>query len=199
VTVLILILFQIPFPPTSNSGCLPPPLEILNNIGLRDIFDFKEYTVESLASVAPQVTEDVSIPVLDRVMTAHCECVLVMFLMNKFEKSDAFEIGVSKSSCWPCTVYLEELGRFENLKISISSTHCKTYAGWQFPSTLQRHQPIYQRMMDRTEDRISEFLRSVEARRRSDSQYISSEDEDQDPGVFIKDLRALRAKELGME
>jgi hypothetical protein len=190
--------FQIPSPPTSCSRRLPPPLEILNLIGLRKISNFEEHTVESITSIAPQVTEDVSLPVLDRVMTAHCECVLVMFLMNEFGKSDAIEVGVSKSSCWPCTVYLEELCRVENLKISISSTHCKTYAGWQFPSTLERHQSIYQMMMDRTEDRISEFLRSVEARRRSDSQYISSEDEDQDQKVYNKDLRALRDEEPGM-
>jgi hypothetical protein len=192
------MIFQIPYPPTSSSGRIPPPLEILNNIGLRKILNFEEHTVESITSVAPQVTEDFSIPVLDRMMTAHCECVLVKFLMDEFGKSDAFEIGVSKSSCWPCTVYLEELCRVENLKISISSTHCKTYAGWQFPSTLGRHQSIYQRMMDGTEDRISEFLQSVEARRRSDSPYISSEDEDQDQKVYNKDLRALRDEEPGM-
>ncbi len=76
-----------------------------------------------------------------------------------------------------CAVYLEELARTENLKIFLSSTHCKTYEGWQFPSAVGNHQGVYDRMIERTEQQIVEFMQDAEAPRKSDSNFISSDDD----------------------
>ena len=167
---------QVNSPSYSTISSLPPPLTFLNRVGLEKIPDYENHTVRSIRSSAPNVTEDLSSPILNRMMIVHCECVLAMFMMTQIIKPRPFEIGVSKACCWPCTVFLDELSQVENLDITIASTHSKTYGGWQFPSTFAHHQPIYQRMIDRTEERISEFLCNAEARRRSDSQYVGSGD-----------------------
>ncbi len=76
-----------------------------------------------------------------------------------------------------CAVYLEELARTETLKVFLSSTHYKTYGGWQFPSAVGNHHGVYGRMIERTDQQIVEFMQDAEARRKSDSNFISSDDD----------------------
>lgn len=123
------------------------------------------------------MTENLSSSVHSRITMAHCECVLTLFMVKKLMNSSFLEISVSKACCWPCLVFLEELSRTENFIIFVSATHCKTDGGWQFPSNSEFHQSIYHRMITRNEDNVSGFLGSAQARRRSDSQFVSSSDE----------------------
>lgn len=174
---MILTIIQVNSPSTSVINSLSPPLVILNSVGSRKISGYENHTVESIKNSAPNMTENVSSSILNRVMIVHCECVMAIFMMKQTIKPRPFEIGVSKTCCWPCTVFLEELSRIEDLSISISSTHSKTYGGWKFPSSFAHHQPIYDKMVVGIENRISDFLWSTEAQRRSDSQYVSSGDE----------------------
>ena len=168
------------FSPNLAIGALSPPIEVYNRLGLGSILEYEAHTPESIIKNAPQVTEDLASSPHECLMTAHCECVLVLSMISKENGATPLEIGLSKASCWPCITFLEELSSIEKKSIFISSTNNKTYGGWQFPSTIGQHQPIRLHMINQTEKRIVEFLKNVEAQRMSDSQYVSSNSETED-------------------
>lgn len=75
--------------------------------------------------------------------SVHCECTLVMKIVDDLLRSPAqhsfvtLEIGVSKSLCGLCEVFMGCIGqRFPNLKIVVSTRHYKNVAGWRFPPSV---------------------------------------------------------------
>lgn len=173
-----------------------PPLETLNNIGDRFVKEYVSFSADRLRELAPEMDATLEYPSDSSVVGVHCECTILMRMMNLGFSLGEIEIGVSKSCCWPCALFLEEIRSMTDFKISVSSVQAKTYGGWRFPSDENRHKIIQDRMAGKCEQALVAFLRVMKHRKLSDSEYNSSGEEssDAEEGLLAEDFETMSAK-----
>jgi hypothetical protein len=69
----------------------------------------------------------------------HAECNLAAQLLAEATAArGGIDIGVSRYTCWLCTLFLAELARAADMPIIISKHHSNVYQRWRFPPSLRR-------------------------------------------------------------
>ena len=105
-------------------------------------------------------------------LSVHCECTLVIHAVNylapRSESPMALEIGVSKSLCNLCLIFLGLVRKYYPITIIVSTHHGKNVAGWSLPPLTPPE--ISRGVEDHLNSYISEIRCKALRERRSDSE-----------------------------
>ncbi|KAG6813231.1 hypothetical protein H0H92_012868 [Tricholoma furcatifolium] len=88
----------------------------------------------------------------------------------------AFPIGVSKRSCFPCYLWIYHYNSHFKILCFTSGSHGKPYANWALPGTAAVDEELLQGIETRVRDTVKNSIGPVPARTISD-EFVSSEDE----------------------
>jgi len=116
--------------------------------------------------------------------SVHCECTLVMKIVDDYVQQGTtptgnLEVGVSKSLCNLCAVFLSLIHTsYPNITIMVSTNHGKNVAGWRLPLSVSAEvgRMLERHVQSSVEEIRSEALRerrSTSAPRVAGSQYDS--------------------------
>ncbi|KAF8540405.1 hypothetical protein BDD12DRAFT_880534 [Trichophaea hybrida] len=106
--------------------------------------------------------------------SVHCGCTLVMKIVNDLVQAGTrafmtLEVGVSKSLCHLCEVFMGLIKKwYPNITIMVSTHHGKNVAGWRLPPLIPRE--ISQGVEDHIQSTIAEIRSKAIRERRSDSE-----------------------------
>jgi len=101
--------------------------------------------------------------------SVHCECTLVMKIIDDYVQQGItptgnLEVGVSKSLCNLCAVFLSLVHTsYPNITIMVSTNHGKNVAGWRLPLSVSAE---VGRMLERHVQSSVEEIRSEALRER---------------------------------
>jgi hypothetical protein len=149
-----------------------------------------EFTLKDIKSVAAGVREkDITMSRSAAEAFVHCECALALSMRPIMQET--MKIGVSKNCCWPC---LEFLTQYSNKagQIMVSNTHGKTYHSWLFPNGVS--DDIYNQVERSARKELHDWIRSLNGRRRSDSDANSSGEEDEPLSSFAQEVLKIRGE-----
>lgn len=100
-------------------------------------------------------------------VSAHCELTLALHALNSPSKPKTVEIGLSKTLCWLCQEFVENLKDAGAIRVFVSENQGKMHAGWTIPPNTPSE--IEFRMRQLVEEEIKELRARIIACRRSDS------------------------------
>ncbi|KAI9750057.1 MAG: hypothetical protein M4579_006624 [Chaenotheca gracillima] len=116
------------------------------------------------AEQVPSTPDPLTLPDFVRVRV-HCECALTAGISQNVP--GLLKIGVSKTSCGPCAIYLSAFAAARR-KVVVSGTHGKMYPGW-IPPTAANDQDIQAAMLEEVTAEMRRLVEEVDTRRGSDS------------------------------
>lgn len=103
----------------------------------------------------------------------HAELSIALFLIKHSAAGGIYEIGVSKSSCYWCNVWLDIANKVleeKKVQIVVRATHGKRTSGWILPDD-KWIAPLF--LIKFNDDFQAYYLAALSGRRRSDSKPLS--------------------------
>jgi hypothetical protein len=143
------------------------------------------------------ITRDLRKWTSSAMVSTHCELTLALHLFHLFRhapKPGVIELGLSKPCCWPCSVFLDRLTFWTNVRIVVSGAKPMTRGDWRFPEGMadKLGELIGGDMVKRAQSRLEQFIFEQVLRRYAPMALCSEEVNDEEERKVMASLLRRR-------